>query len=67
MRPYLIVIGVIAPLVLAGCQTTAPVNRPCGVITDSLLGVDAKTSQGQSRLDRHYERGVAAKCWKRGE
>jgi hypothetical protein len=50
-------------LALAGCQTV-PVDRPCGVIKDSLLGVNATTSDGQRRLNVHHERGAAAGCWK---
>ena len=50
-------------LALAGCQS-APVNSPCGVIKDSLLGVNATTSDGQRRLNVHHERGASAGCWK---
>lgn len=49
-------------LPLAAC-TTAPVDKPCGVIRDDLKTVQAATSAGQQRLDVHYERGRAAKCW----
>lgn len=52
-----------AALALAGCQTAAPVNRPCGVIRDSLASVRARTNDGQQRLDVHYARGRAAGCW----
>jgi len=52
-------------LALTACQTAAPVNRPCGVIRDSLSGVSATTPAGQQRLDVHFERGVSAKCWER--
>lgn len=48
---------------LTACQTAAPVNRPCGVIRDSLLSVHATTPAGQQRLDVHFERGRAAGCW----
>jgi hypothetical protein len=47
---------------LAACQTV-PVDRPCGVIRDSLGSVLATTPVGQQRLDVHYERGKAAGCW----
>ena len=50
---------------LAGCQTTAPVNRPCGVLTDSLRDVQGKRRQDVQRIDRHNERGVSAGCWTR--
>lgn len=50
---------------LAACQTAQPVNRPCGVIDDSLGDVRATTAAGQGRINRHFERGVAAKCWTR--
>jgi hypothetical protein len=48
---------------LAGCQSV-PVNSPCGVIKDSLLGVNATTPAGQLRLNVHHERGAASGCWK---
>ena len=49
---------------LAGCaQAPAPVNKPCGVIHDSLLGVNATTPDGQRRLNVHHERGAEARCW----
>ena len=50
---------------LAGCQTTAPVNRPCGVIVDSLKDVQGKRASDVQRIDRHFERGVGAGCWVR--
>lgn len=53
---------IVVGLVLAGCATV-PVNRPCGVIRDDLLTVEAKTPAGQQRLDVHYERGKTAGCW----
>ena len=49
-------------LLLSGCQT-APVDKPCGVIRDNLATVKATTPGGQQRLDVHYERGRAVKCW----
>lgn len=48
---------------LTACQTPAPVDRPCGVIRDSLKSVQATTPAGQQRLDVHFERGKAAGCW----
>lgn len=50
-------------LALAGCQSV-PVDRPCGVIKDSLIGVNATTPAGQLRLNVHHERGAASGCWK---
>jgi hypothetical protein len=51
-------------LALAGCSTR-PVDRPCGVLKDSLFDVRATTPAGQQRLDIHYVRGQAAGCWGR--
>lgn len=51
---------------LAGCAASPqPVNKPCGVITDSLQNVNATSTVGQERLDVHFERGAAAGCWHR--
>lgn len=47
---------------LAGCASM-PVDKPCGVIRDSLATVQATTPHGQQRLDVHYARGRAAGCW----
>ena len=58
-----IALMVIVSAMLTACQTAAPVNRPCGVIRDSLLSVHATTPAGQQRLDVHFERGRAAGCW----
>ncbi|WP_280870981.1 MULTISPECIES: hypothetical protein [Labrys] len=41
----------------------APVDRPCGVITDSLRDVQAVSREGNRRLAIHYEGGRAAGCW----
>lgn len=54
---------VLAMMALAGCQSSAPPSRPCGVIRDNLATVQATTPAGQQRLDIHYERGKAAGCW----
>ncbi len=49
---------------LAGCaRAPLPVDRPCGVLTDSLAGVDATTREGERRLAIHHARGRAAGCW----
>ena len=58
-----IVLAIMATL--TACQTPAPVDRPCGVITDSLRDVIGKTPADTRRIDIHFERGVAAKCWRR--
>jgi hypothetical protein len=52
-------------LALTACSTPVPVNRPCGVIIDSLKDVQGKTPADTRRIDIHFERGVAAKCWSR--
>jgi hypothetical protein len=52
-------------LAVSACQTTMPVDRPCGVIMDSLSDVVGKTPGMTRRIDVHFERGVAAKCWAR--
>ncbi len=54
-------------IVLAGCAPKAmlPVNKPCGVIDDSLGDVQATTKEGNKRIDAHFERGVRAGCWDR--
>lgn len=57
-----VILGCLA-LSLASCQAAKPVNRPCGVIRDSLIGVTATTPAGQDRLNIHYVRGRAAGCW----
>jgi hypothetical protein len=51
-------------LALAGCATPVPVDRPCGVIKDSLIDVYATTPAGQLRLNAHHERGASAGCWR---
>ena len=52
-------------LAASACQTTAPVDKPCGVITDSLMSVQGATPADTRRIDLHFERGVAAGCWRR--
>ena len=42
-----------------------PVTKPCGVISDSLMTVKGKTPEDDRRVDKHFERGVAAGCWDR--
>lgn len=56
-------LAVAAGIGLSGCASV-PVTKPCGVINDSLLGVEATTRDGDRRLALHYERGHAAGCWK---
>lgn len=55
---------IVAMLGLAGCQSVQ-VDKPCGVITDSLRDVHATTPAGETRLNIHFERGVSAGCWGR--
>lgn len=52
-------------LALSACQRTAPVDRPCGVIVDSLRDVRGATPAMTRRIDVHFERGIAAGCWGR--
>jgi hypothetical protein len=53
-------------LAASACQPKeAPVNRPCGVIADSLMNVRGATTADTRRIDIHFERGVAAGCWSR--
>jgi hypothetical protein len=42
-----------------------PVDKPCGVILDSLQNVHATTRDGERRISSHFERGVKAGCWTR--
>ena len=51
-----------------GCASLPqPVNKPCGVIVDSLQDVHATTKAGETRISKHFERGVAAGCWGRAQ
>lgn len=59
------VLAVGIALAAAACQTV-PIDRPCGVIVDSLQTVQGATPADTRRIDIHFERGVAAKCWPRG-
>lgn len=52
----------LAVLGLTACASQ-PVDKPCGVIHDSLATVQATTPAGQQRLDVHFVRGKAAGCW----
>jgi hypothetical protein len=60
MKP-LIVLALMA--VIAGCASV-PVDRPCGVIRDSLYDVKGATPSDVRRIDVHFERGKAAGCWR---
>lgn len=44
-------------------EKAVPVNRPCGVITDSLVDVQGKTPKDERRLTGHYATGRGAGCW----
>jgi len=48
-----------------GACVSVPVNKPCGVLTDSLMNVTATTREGEQRISRHFEAGVSAGCWGR--
>lgn len=50
---------------LTACASPAPVDRPCGVIIDSLKDVQGADANERRRIDVHFERGVAAGCWPR--
>ena len=50
-------------IAITACASTQPVDRPCGVIVDSLQDVHATTPAGDHRISDHYARGHAAKCW----
>jgi len=51
-------------IAITGCASApVPVNKPCGVISDNLKDVHAKTRDGERRISDHYERGKAAGCW----
>lgn len=51
---------------LGGCPgQTVLIAQPCGVIVDSLKDVRGATPADTRRIDVHFERGVAASCWKR--
>lgn len=52
-------------MAVSACLKTVPVDRPCGVITDSLATVQGATPADTRRIDVHFERGVAAGCWGR--
>lgn len=67
MRTMRIFLGLptLALLLMGMSCQTVPVNRPCGVITDSLQDVRGTTPEGDLRISQHFERGVAASCWKR--
>ncbi len=51
--------------ILVGCDTLQPVDKPCGVLDDSLGDVRATTADGNRRIDDHFEVGVRAGCWTR--
>lgn len=51
-------------LAASACQTV-PTDRPCGVIVDDLKTVVGATREDNRRISIHFERGVAANCWKR--
>lgn len=52
-------------IALVGCAPNHLVDKPCGVLADSLKTVQATTPDGEKRLSIHYERGISAGCWDR--
>lgn len=55
-----------APLLASACaHNPVPVDKPCGVIEDSLSDVRGRTAKGDQRISAHFERGVRAGCWDR--
>lgn len=62
---FMLGLPVLALLLMGNACQTVPVDRPCGVITDSLRDVHATTPAGETRLNIHFERGVSAGCWGR--
>jgi len=63
MKVFLLLAGLGAAL--GACVSSVPVNRPCGIISDSLMDVTATTRDGERRISRHFEAGVRAGCWGR--
>lgn len=63
--PLKIALALGIALAASACQTAAPVDRPCGVIRDSLATVKGATPADTRRIDIHFESGVAAGCWGR--
>ena len=61
MTPALLLAAI--GIALGSCATGSPTLKPCGVITDNLIGVEATTPAGERRLTVHYARGKAAGCW----
>ena len=59
------IIAAALAVLLAGCNQTVQIAKPCGIITDALLGVTATDRDGNRRLAVHHERGVTAGCWGR--
>ena len=64
-KTQLIAISIIV-LAGAGCAgSPKPATaNPCGVIKDSLIDVKGKRLSDVQRIDKHYQRGRGAKCWK---
>lgn len=63
--PLRIALALGIALAASACQTAAPVNKPCGIIVDSLATVRGATPADTRRIDVHFERGVSAGCWRR--
>ena len=55
---------------LTACAGTAPpasVSGECRVFRDSLEDVKGLTPADEQRIDGHFEAGVRAQCWRRGQ
>lgn len=60
-----LVVALALPLTAARCGGPSPSTKdPCGVIVDSLKDVQGKRLSDTQRIDRHYQRGLGAGCWK---
>ena len=57
--------AIVIALATGTCAGQLPTSAPCGVIVDSLKDVLGKRPSDVKRLDFHFERGVAAGCWRR--
>lgn len=56
---------ILIAIILSACSTPVTIANPCGVIRDSLRDVRGADASERRRVDIHFERGVAAGCWKR--
>ena len=56
-------LGALGIALLSSACDKQPTNTPCGVIINSLLGVNATTRAGMQQLADHFQRGYKAGCW----